>query len=742
MKTLAINQKIGKFKDLSKTRRLRKSFLTQHDRSDCGVICLFNIIKYHEGEIRLEQLRMISGTSRKGTTLLGLKHAAVRSGFIAEGLRADIEYLRKIDSPVIIHITLEENFKHYIIVYKYHKGKFTIGDPASGITEMDEKELTKMWDSCSLLELKPAEGEFIKSKVHNSLMKSWFLELIREDLTILTTILITGIVVSALGIAIAIYSQTLIDKLIPSGDIMRIILATFFIFLILLFRSFTGYFRQSFIINQGRDINIRMIDKFFSRLLRQPLAFFNSRRTGDMVARLNDAKKIQQTITYVTGELLINALLLIVSMVAVYFYYPLAGIILTAGMPVYVLIAWAYHKSILEKQKSLMVAHAANESNYISTIENVAIIKSSNKEQVFASHGKSIYGFFQQQIFNLGKTGVTLNLLTEVAGILLVMGIVTASISAMLDKNMLPGEFIALLTLTNNIIPAGAALAFANIQLQSARVAFERTFEISSGECEYDIVKDAEAKKVRIFNSLKAKNISFRYPGRKLILNNISLELKKGEIKTIFGENGCGKSTLFNIIQKFYIPETGSIELNGKNSSVYSIQSFRKIIGVVPQQISLFNATIYENIVLGASSEFAKTVINELEKHSLLPFFDQFPDGLETMVEERGLNISGGQKKLIGLARALCQKPQVLLADELTSSSDRIMENLFIAFFLRIKHEMPVLQITHNPRAARISDEILILESGRITSKGTHENLMQKKNIYSASFGDYSVDVI
>ena len=134
--------------------------------------------------------------------------------------------------------------------------------------------------------------------------------------------------------------------------------------------------------------------------------------------------------------------------------------------------------------------------------------------------------------------------------------------------------------------------------------------------------------------------------------------------------------------------------------------------------------------------------MNELKKHSLLPFFEQFPDGLATMVEERGLNISGGQKKLIGLARALCQKPQLLLSDELTSSSDRNMENFFIELFLKIKHEIPVLQITHNLKAARISDEILILENGKITSSGTHERLMQADNIYSASFGDYYVDII
>ncbi|MGF1587315.1 MAG: peptidase domain-containing ABC transporter [Bacteroidales bacterium] len=727
-------------KNQIKSRRLNKYFLTQHDRTDCGVVCLYNIIKFYEGEIRLEQLRTISGTNMQGTTLLGLKQAAVLSGFNAEGLRADMEYLKKIDSPVILHVTLEDNYKHYIIIYEYHKGHFKIGDPSTGITEMDEKELAEIWNSRSLLELSPIDGVFLKSRVHKNKMKSWFLDLIREDLTILTTIFITGIVVSLLGIAIAIYSQTLIDNLIPSGDLTRIVLATFFIFLILIFRSFTGYFRQSFIINQGRDINIRMIDKFFSRLLRQPLAFFNTRRTGDMVARLNDTNKIQQTITYITGELLINALLLIISLAAVYFYYPLAGLILTAGMPIYFLIAWAYHKSILDKQKNLMAAHAVNESNYISTIENVAVIKSSIKEQVFANHGKTIYGFFQQQIYNLGKTGINLNLLTEITGIILIMGITAASISAMLYNNMLPGEFVALLTLTNNIIPAGAALAFANIQLQSARVAFERTYEISSGECEYDIRQDSQAKNIKTFSTLRVKNISFRYPGRKLILDNFSLELNKGEIKTIFGENGCGKSTLFNIIQKFYTPESGSIELNGKDLSGYSIQSFRKIIGVVPQQISLFNATIYENIILGASPESAKTSIKELETHDLLSFFEQFPEGLATMIEERGLNISGGQKKLIGLARALCHKPKLLLADELTSSSDRKMENFFIELFQKIKQEIPVIQITHNLKAAKTSDEILILENGRVTSSGTHESLMQSENIYSLSFGDYYVN--
>ena len=720
---------------------IKKKFLMQHDHSDCGIVCLANIVNYYGGQSRLEKLRKISGTDKLGTTLLGLYQASSKLGFEAEGLKADIEYLKKITSPVILHVNIDSRFRHYIVLYKYSDGQFLIGDPAKGFLWMDEEEIDKIWESRALLELKPVNGKFINKAVLKNEMKKWFIEIIREDSTILTTILVTGIIISLLGLAIAVYSQSLIDNLIPSGETIKIFLATVLVFLLLIFKAFIGYFRQLFIIRQSRDINTRLIETFFSRLLRQPVSFFNSRHTGDMIARLNDTSKIQHTITYITGELLINGLLLLVSLAAVFVYHPPAGVILLAGMPVYYLIAKHNHSDILNRQKNVMRAHAVNESNYISTIENISIIKASNKEEQFASSGQSIYKIFQEQIYKLGQTGVILNVSTEITGILLITGIIIMSVTAMLSNNMMAGEFIAVLTLANNIIPAGAALAFANIHLQSARVAFERTYEISSGESEYDSRSEEKAKKISTFKSLEIKNISFRYPGRKQLLDNISLDLKKGELKTIFGENGSGKSTLLSIIQRFYSPESGNLILNGNDISEYSIQSLRKIIGVVPQNINLFNTTILENIVLDLSPDKAEKAVYELERYELLPFFSQFSSGLATIVEERGLNISGGQKKLIGLARALCSLPQLLLVDELTSSADRHMENFFISLFMKIKHKIPILQVTHNLKAANISDEIIILEKGKITGRGNHKDLMLTDNIYSSSFMDYFVTV-
>lgn len=718
-------------------KHLKKYFLIQRDQTDCGVTCLANIIHYHGGEARIEKLRELSGTNKQGTTLLGLYQASLKSGFRAEGLKADTDYLKKTGSPVILHVVIDDRLHHYLVIYSWSDGRFLAGDPARGIYWINEKELTEIWQSRSLLELQPVEGKLKKKADYRKEMKLWFIELIREDSTILLTIFVTGIIVSVLGIAIAVYSQTLIDKLIPAGNIARIVIATTLVIIILIFRAFINYFRQSFTITQSRDINIRIINNFFSSLLRQPMLFFNSRQTGDMVARLNDTTRIQQTVTYVVGELLINALLLLVSLIAVYLYFPLAGIILSAGMPLYLLAARYFHPSVIEKQHNVMAAHAKNESNYITTIENAPVIKTSNKESLFATLGRNIYAFFQHRIFSLGKTGISINILTEITGIFLIMGVIAASISAMLSNDLQTGEFIAVLTLANNIVPAGAALAYSNIQLQSARVAFERMYEFSAGEQEYDIETDSKAKKIRKFEYLELGNITFRFPGRKLLLEDVSLSLKKGEMKTIFGENGTGKSTLLNIIQGFFAPGSGTIKLNGEDITRFSVRSYRGIMGVVPQQISLFNTTIIENIIMDNSQDAVKLALGILEKHSLTGMFEQFPNGLASMVEERGMNISGGQAKLIGLARALCTDPQLLLVDEITSSADRNTENFIINLFRNLKNEVPVLQVTHNLKAASISDEIIVLDKGRITCKGNHNELMQTDNLYSLSWRDY-----
>jgi ATP-binding cassette, subfamily C, bacteriocin exporter len=299
---------------------------------------------------------------------------------------------------------------------------------------------------------------------------------------------------------------------------------------------------------------------------------------------------------------------------------------------------------------------------------------------------------------------------------------------------MTTGVFMAVFSLSSSILPAMATIAFTNIQLQGARVAFERMYEFSSIEKEFDEKEEKEKKVVTDFNHLCFDKVCFRYPGRSLIIDTFDLDLAKGEWITIYGDNGVGKSTIISLVQRFLKPDSGNIFINGINIDEVSIPAWRGIIGVVPQDISLVNATLLANITLSDSEAEAKAAIDLLSKYELLPFFERFPQGFYTMLGDGGIQISGGQKQLVGLARALIREPKLLLLDEITAHMDRDTEAFVIGLLRKLKPGLGILNITHNLKNAAVSDRIIVLSSGTVSAIGSHAELMNSENLYSAAW--------
>lgn len=224
-----------------------------------------------------------------------------------------------------------------------------------------------------------------------------------------------------------------------------------------------------------------------------------------------------------------------------------------------------------------------------------------------------------------------------------------------------------------------------------------------------------------MFSSLVVNNLSFRFPGRPLLLENSSLTVAKGELIAILGESGSGKSTFFQLIQRFYNPETGQINVNGDNWNKINTTTWRQAIGVVPQHITFFSGTLLDNICLGNTAEEVESIIRFCEQYGFSHYFDQFPQGYLTLLGEDGINLSGGQRQLVALARALYHSPQLLLLDEPTAAMDRHTEQFVLTLLERLRPQVSVLFITHKPTLARIADRIYSLESGLIQSISTHE---------------------
>jgi ATP-binding cassette, subfamily C, bacteriocin exporter len=412
--------------------RIKKTFVLQKNQSDCGVACLCSIINYHGGESNQEKIRIASGTSKQGTTLLGLYQVANSLGLRAEGMQCDLSYLKTLSEPAILHVIIEDRLQHYVVCYGEKNDHFLIGDPGIGLKWIDETELKKIWKSQNLLTLNPDDEKFVKKDKVKANKWEWFYNFVKEDFSLLITILITGMAVALLGLTTAVFAQVFIDNLIPSQDTTRVFISIGLVTILLFAKSIISYSRQQLMLKQGFDINVRITGNFLTNLFMLPVPFFTTRRIGDMVARLNDIGRIQQIISFLFGELLINVLVVIVSLTAVFIYNYWIGFVLLAGIPLLGGVAWRFQKPVLVSQRELMASYALNESNYINTIVAIQPVKSFKRERFFTKTAISVFEFFQKMILNIGKIGASVHLYSAIVSIVITVGIIGISAIQML----------------------------------------------------------------------------------------------------------------------------------------------------------------------------------------------------------------------------------------------------------------------------------------------------------------------
>lgn len=694
------------------------AFVRQHDQSDCGPACLSAIISYYKGrELPLDHLRTLSGTTCQGSTLLGLYQAAQTLDLQPSAYEGTLESLRELNSPSLLHVVKQERLLHFVVCYGHTGEGFILGDPASGVSIIPEPELDKIWQSKALLIFNPKET-FGVNKTRNQTKRTLFWEIIREDRNLLGLAFVLGIFVSGLNLSTAIFSQTLIDNILPAENRTKLFLGLFLLVILLIVRNGLAYIRQQFLARQAKSFNNRVIGRFYSTLLRLPHNFFQSRKVGDLVARMNDTQRLQSVVTYVLGDVMIDALVLVTASGFLLYHSFSVGFLALLSVPFYAALSFRFHKPILNGQREFMSAHALNEGHYVDTIQGIDVIKANNREEFFTNLTKQVYGHFQDKTYALSKVGIRFNLIAQIIGAILIVSILAWSSILVLDGRLKLGVLVAIIQMSNLIIPAAWRIGLTNIQLQEARVAFERMYEFTSLKPEYEEKHSSDPKSDQarpdIIRRLDIENLSFRFTGQPLLFENVSLTLSRGEIVALLGDSGCGKTTLLLLLQRFCNPENGQIIINRElNWDNIPTPKWRSRIGVVPQSIKIFSATLIENICLGDLRDGAEKVIQLCRKYGLEEYFLRFPQGYMTLLGEGGVHISGGQQQLVGLARALYCQPQILLLDEATSALDRRSECKIFNLLKGLKSEMVVLMVTHRLSSVQHADRVYLLEYGK-----------------------------
>jgi ABC-type bacteriocin/lantibiotic exporter with double-glycine peptidase domain len=714
-------------------------FVLQQDQSDCGAACLLSVIKFHKGYQTLENIRKLSGTSVTGTTLLGLYQCAQQTGFDVKGVKTGVDQLKDIEGPCILHVVIDNALEHYVVYYGRKDDpagpKFTIGDPGRGMIELTEPELEEIWKTKAALILSHNQY-FIKESAWKKNKWQLFKAVINDDLPILGITIVLGVVAAVLGLSVAIFSQKLVDHIIPSGNTVQLITSLTLLSLVLIARAGINYMRQHFLLLQSRDFNQRVAGGFFTALLRLSKSFFDQRKTGDMTARLNDVLRIQRNIAYIAGSVFNDVLISVVALLFIVAYSWQIAIITSAFIPVIILITMYYLKPIKSKQMEVMAAYAYNESNYIDSIKGIDTIKTNNLEGFFAGLNKKIFAVFQQKSFDLGQIGNKFNMASEIAGIILTITVISCASLLVFKHQIKIGEMLALISMVSGLMPAVSRLSQINLQIQEAQIAFDRMYEFTAIEPEYQT--DTTSGRLAV-ERVSISNLSFRFPGRAPILKDVSLFVDKTELIAILGESGSGKSTLGQMLQKFYAPEAGEISINGTDLSAINTGQWRREIASVPQDINMFSGSLLRNIALDDTPAALSRAYQLCEDLGFGQFFGQFQQGYDTIVGEEGINLSGGQKQLVALARALYKQPQLLLLDEATSAMDRKMEAFVLGLISRLKHNMAVIFITHRLQTIKFADRIYIIENGTIQDFGNHPDLMIRDNFYSRSLNDLLV---
>jgi ATP-binding cassette subfamily B protein len=291
--------------------------------------------------------------------------------------------------------------------------------------------------------------------------------------------------------------------------------------LLLLARSGVQYLRSLLLLRQSFDFNLRIIDYFYGQLLELPKSFFDNRKTGDLIARMNDTQRIQRAVSNILASVIIDALMVLVASGAIIWFDWETGLASLVWLPVFGFIAYLFHPVILSGQRSVMSAYAANESNYVDTIQGVGVIKLHGKEGFFSSVTNAVYRLFQDAALQLGKIAIRYQFWTQATSVLFVVGIILWSAVKVLADTITAGELMAILQMVGLLMASAGTLAGANIQLQEARVAFDRMYELTSIPNEKEREAHQPQSLMDTFEELRVKDLRFRFPGRPLLLDGI-----------------------------------------------------------------------------------------------------------------------------------------------------------------------------------------------------------------------------
>lgn len=470
----------------------------------------------------------------------------------------------------------------------------------------------------------------------------------------------------------------------------------------------------------------------YKKMIWSPLSFFDNRRVGELMSRItSDVGQLQDTFTVTLAELLRQFLTLVIGTVVIFYLAPKLTMFMLLTFPVLVILALLFGKYI--RKLSRKTQDKLAEANVIveESLQSIAVVKAFTSELYETlRYKKSLGEVVDVAVHTARFRGLFISfVIFALFGGIVAVGWYGANLVQAGELTV--GLLFSFVIYTSFIGGSIAGLGDIYTQLQRSIGASERLLEMVNQEDESEPTTETPFK---LKGELVFENVSFSYPSRVdfEVLKNLDFRIAAGEKVALVGQSGSGKSTIINLLMRFYNVEQGRILVDGENIKSYHLTNYRSNLGIVPQEVILFGGTIQENIAYGKPTATVEEIKEAARKANALEFIESFPEGFNTMVGERGVKLSGGQRQRIAIARAILKDPAILILDEATSSLDAKSEMLVQQALEKLMEGRTTIVIAHRLSTIKKVDRIFVIKEGQLAEMGTHAELTQVNNgIYS-----------
>jgi subfamily B ATP-binding cassette protein MsbA len=528
------------------------------------------------------------------------------------------------------------------------------------------------------------------------------------------------------------YLQFYITKLsAENGPQYALLLTVALVISTFLFKNIFNYFASQHLTKVKNGVLHDLREKMYDKIISLPISYYSEKRKGDVMARmLGDINEVQNSFFMILELIVKEPLTIVFAIIAmmrisleltlfVFIFIPISGFIISK-----------IGKSLKSKSQN-----AQKENGYlISIVEEslggLKVVKSYNSERYF----KTIFNNSIDRLLRLNNSiGKKNNLASPMSEF---MGIITIAILlwyggnlVLVDKSLNGALFIVYLGLAYNILTPAKAISKASYQVKNGLAAAERVFEIL--EVENTITNKENAVNKDCFNDkISIENINFSY-AEENVLKNFSLEVPKGKTVALVGQSGSGKSTIANLLTRFYDVQEGTVKIDGIDIKDMTLESLRDLMGLVTQDSILFNDTIKNNIRLGKQDATDEEIIAALKVANAYEFVSALPNGIETNIGDAGGKLSGGQKQRLSIARAVLKNPPIMILDEATSALDTESEKFVQVALENMMQNRTSIVIAHRLSTIQKADKIVVMHKGEIVEQGTHDELLALNGTYS-----------